>query len=57
MNHSALHPGLVSFQSQKVKTSDLYFALVRDRKIVLRYIQHPAINFDVNRLSTNLFNL
>jgi selenocysteine lyase/cysteine desulfurase len=35
----------------------LYFALVRDRQIVMRYIQHPAIHFDVNRLSTNLFNL
>jgi selenocysteine lyase/cysteine desulfurase len=53
----ALHSGLVSFQPHKGKTSDLYFALVRDRQIVMRYIQHPAIHFDVNRLSTNLFNL
>jgi selenocysteine lyase/cysteine desulfurase len=53
----ARQSGLVSFQPQRVKTSDLYYALSRERKVVLRFVQHPAFNFDVNRVSTNIFNL
>jgi hypothetical protein len=40
-----------------MKTSDLYYWLSRERKIVGRFVQHPSFDFDVNRLSVNIFNL
>jgi hypothetical protein len=40
-----------------MKTSDLYYWLSRERKVVGRFIQHPSFDFDVNRFSTNIFNL
>jgi selenocysteine lyase/cysteine desulfurase len=53
----ATSSGLVSFRLAKMKTSDLYYWLSRERKIVGRFIQHPSFAFDVNRFSTNIFNL
>jgi selenocysteine lyase/cysteine desulfurase len=55
--NAATNSGLVSFRLAKMKTSDLYYWLSRERKIVGRFVQHPSFDFDVNRLSVNIFNL
>lgn len=55
--NAATSSGLVSFRLAKMKTSDLYYWLSRERKVVGRFIQHPSFDFDVNRFSTNIFNL
>ncbi|MFN0084570.1 MAG: aminotransferase class V-fold PLP-dependent enzyme [Blastocatellia bacterium] len=54
--NSALRTGLVSFRIPKVKTSDLYYQMRDQARIIGRYIQHPGINFDVNRFSPHIFN-
>jgi selenocysteine lyase/cysteine desulfurase len=52
----ALRTGLVSFRAAKLKTTDLFYELRGKHNIVGRFIQHPGMNYDVNRFSTHIFN-
>lgn len=60
VNHSpeapALRSGLISFRLPQLSTQELFFKLKEKRKVVCRFIQHPGMNFDVNRFSTHIFN-
>ena len=53
---AALRTGLISFQPQGISTSDLYFKMTNEMRIVGRFVKHAGIGFDVNRFSTNIFN-
>jgi selenocysteine lyase/cysteine desulfurase len=55
-DNPALRTGLVSFRAAKLKTTDFFYELRGKHNIVGRFIQHPGMNYDVNRFSTHIFN-
>jgi len=52
----ALRGGLVSFRVGRIGTQDLVTRLRNEYNVVARFVTHPGMAFDVNRLSTHIFN-
>jgi isopenicillin-N epimerase len=51
-----LAAGLLSFKLPGTETRPLAVELRRDEQIIIRYVTHGPIDFDVNRACTHIFN-
>lgn len=52
----ALSAGLTSFRLSGISTEALFRYLADQHRIIIRYVRLPGINFDVDRVSTHIFN-
>jgi selenocysteine lyase/cysteine desulfurase len=52
----ALRAGLVSFRAPGLDTAQLFRRLQTDHGVVIRYVRHPGMGFDTNRIAAHIFN-
>ncbi len=54
---AALRTGLISFRATGIGSSELYFKMTNEMRIIGRFVKHAGIGFDANRFAPNIFNL